>query len=439
MIHANSVGVEQDPDAARVVHARAPGSLMHQGDFFTWAARTRERFECAAGNPPFIRYQRFTGKAREVAIGLCAKHGATFNGLSSSWAPFIVATAALLKKGGRLAFVVPAEIGHAPYARPVLEYLTGHFGDVQVVPIQGKVFPGLSEDCWLLFAGRHGEQTDNVFLSPLTSFGFMNRPPTVGVRVPVSEWREWRCRLRPFLLSREVRHLYQGRAKASHSKRLGDVAKVGIGYVTGDNDFFHLRPSEAERFGIPEDVLHPTVRSARCLQGRAITRARVARWRRGDEPNFLLRLQRGQGVPLGVQEYLESAAGRKARTAYKCRNRRPWYVVPDVIVPQAFLSYMSGAGPALVANPAGCTGTNSVHMVVLTGRVTVGTLREAWNRPFTRLSCEIEGHPLGGGMLKLEPREASRIVLMHEDARSKQERRLIAEGLETMRRWRHCG
>ena len=48
--HPNSVGVEQDPDAARLVHQRVPGSLMHQGDFFAWAAQTRERFECAAGN-----------------------------------------------------------------------------------------------------------------------------------------------------------------------------------------------------------------------------------------------------------------------------------------------------------------------------------------------------------------------------------------------------
>jgi adenine-specific DNA-methyltransferase len=34
---------------------------------------------------------------------------------------FLVTTASLLKQGGRLAFVVPAEIGHAPYAAPLVE------------------------------------------------------------------------------------------------------------------------------------------------------------------------------------------------------------------------------------------------------------------------------------------------------------------------------
>jgi len=439
MAHANSVGIEQDSDAAGVVHARSPGSLMHQGDFFSWAARTRERFECAAGNPPFIRYQRFTGEVRQAALQLCARNGAEFSALSSSWAPFIVATATLLKPGGRMAFVVPAEIGHAPYARPVLEYLIGHFDRVQVVAIQRKIFPELSEDCWLLRADGFGGRTDHLFLSPLTQFGFMKEPPTVGIRVAVREWREWHCRLRSFLLSSEVRQLYKQNADDTRSARLESVAKVGIGYVTGDNEFFHLRPSEAERLGIPEDVLHPSVRNSKALRGRAITRSKVASWRRQDEPNFLLRLQPDNGFPRTVQRYLESAAGQKARTAYKCRNRNPWYVVPDVVVPDAFLSYMSGEGPGLVANHAGCTGSNSVHMVVLTAGMKVSEIQSAWRKPFTRLSCEIEGHALGGGMLKLEPREAGRVVLVQRDSPSRRERQLIAEGIETMRHWRHCG
>jgi adenine-specific DNA methylase len=438
MAHPKSVGVEQDVDAARAVHARSPGSLMHQGDFFSWASRTHERFECAAGNPPFIRYQRFAGEIRQTALELCATHGAQFSALSSSWAPFIVATAALLKRDGRMAFVVPAEIGHAPYARPLLEYLADHFDRVQVVAVERKMFPDLSEDCWLLHAAGFGGTTDHILLSVMTQFGFMAKPPTLGVQVPLREWRDWNCRLRAFLLSSNVRELYRQAAEDPESVRLRNIAKVGIGYVTGDNDFFHLRPSEAERAGIPEDLLQPTVRNGKALDGRAITRSKVERWWRRDEPNFLLRLRPGDEVPQGVQRYLDSAAGQKARTTYKCRNRDPWYAVPDVVVPDAFLSYMCGEGPGLVANLAGCTGTNSVHMVTMTGAMKVSELKSAWANPFIRLSCEIEGHPLGGGMLKLEPREAGQVLLTRRDFRSLEQRKLIAEGVATMRQWRHC-
>ena len=141
--HPNSVGIEQDPLSAHTAIERAPGALVHEGDFFQWAEATGERFECAAGNPPFIRYHTFKGVVRARAQAFCAAHGAAFSGLTSSWAPFLVATAALLKPGGRMAFVVPAEIGHAPYASPLIEYLVAHFKHVQIVAVREKLFPGL--------------------------------------------------------------------------------------------------------------------------------------------------------------------------------------------------------------------------------------------------------------------------------------------------------
>ena len=64
---------------------------------------------------------------RKRALRLYAGPGAEFSGLTASWASFLVAAASLLKPGGRMAFVVPAAIGHAPYAAPLLDYLVGHF------------------------------------------------------------------------------------------------------------------------------------------------------------------------------------------------------------------------------------------------------------------------------------------------------------------------
>jgi adenine-specific DNA-methyltransferase len=38
-------------------------------------------------------------------------------------------------------------------------------------------------------------------------------------------------------------------------------------------------------------------------------------------------------------------------------------------------------------------------------------LAALWQTSLTRLSVEIEGHPLGGGMLKLEPTEAANVLV----------------------------
>jgi hypothetical protein len=178
----------------------APGALVHEGDFFTWAANTPERFECAAGNPPFIRYQIFKGGIRARALELCARHGANFTGLSSSWAPFLVAAASLLKPGGRMAFVVPAEIGHAPYSAPLLSYLVDNFVFVQVIAVDQKLFPDLSEDCWLLYAEGFGGKTTEIAFTIQKRFQYCATPPRPQTAVPVTDWRTlWKRRLRPFL------------------------------------------------------------------------------------------------------------------------------------------------------------------------------------------------------------------------------------------------
>ena len=437
-LHCNSVGIEQNPISAHRAIARAPSALVHEGDFFIWATETGERFECAAGNPPFIRYQTFKGKTRCRAFDLCLDLGVRFSGLTSSWAPFLVATAGLLKPGGRMAFVVPAEIGHAPYAAPLLEYLVASFATVHVIAVRKKLFPTLSEDCWLLYADGLGGKAEAIDLSVLDAFMPAKRPPEATTRVDLEEWRTvWNRRLRPYLLPRSIRALYANALGDAATRQLADFAHVGIGYVSGDNAFFHLRPSDAKRLRIPAAFLQPSLRNGRAMPETEITKATVDRWKRNDQPILLLRLQRGEELPSTVSAYLDSSAGRTAREGYKCRNRAPWYAVPDVQIPEFVMSYMSGRTVNLVRNAAKVSCTNSVHAVRLHDRALASKLLPSWSSPFVRLSCELEGHALGGGMLKLEPREAGRIVFPSCTQLATAKEGELEDAITLLQRWRH--
>ena len=443
--HPNSVGVERNPASVAEAVGRAPSATLVEGDFFTWASDDCRQFDCAVGNPPFIRYQRFSGATRQAALDYCRNQGVVFSGLSSSWAPFLVAAASKLRPGGRLAFVVPAEIGHAPYAVPLLDYLLARFGSVHLVAVREKIFRRLSEDCWLLFAADAGSSTDAIHLSRIDRFDPDATPPRMSEDVPVAEWRSrWRGRLRPFLLPPRVRSLYEGLAAHPRAVRLGRIAEVGIGYVSGANGFFHLRPSDVRRFGIPDEFLLPSIRNGRYVTGGVIDRADVERWVQQDEPVFLLRIRPRARVPGAVQAYLDTADGRRARGAYKCRNRTPWYAVPDVRQPAFVLTYMSGRSPTLARNRGGCTCTNALLAVdpqpaLLDGGPTCPErqLSEGWGSAVSRLSCELEGHPLGGGMLKLEPGEAKHLLLVPDAALNGRDGVLLQEGVEVMRQWRH--
>lgn len=436
--HRNSVGIEYDPVAAHAAMKRAPCALVHDGDFFAWAAETTERFAAVGGNPPFIRYQTFSGEIRKRALTLCEKLGVTFSGLASSWAPFLVASASVLQPGGRMAFVVPAEIGHAPYAAPLIEFLAASFSVVHVVAFRKKLFPELSEDCWLLYADGYGGNTAEIRFTARESFRTMEELPRAFHRVLVEEWRSsWNRRLRPFLVPENVRALYLDIGTRPTTRRLGTLARVGIGYVTGDNGFFHLRPSEARTLRIPKKFLRPTVRKGDMLPRSRLTLSTVEKWQADDQEVLLLNIPRSVELPESIESYLESQEGRQARRAYKCRTRTPWYSVPDVQTPDCFLSYMSGKQVNLVENEAGCTCTNSVHSVRFQSIGAKRHVLSTWASVFTRLSCEIEGHPLGGGMLKVEPGEAGRIVLPGKEVLGQLPTEALSEAVATMRSWRH--
>ena len=432
---ADAVGVDIDPAAAAEATRRVDAEVV-TADFFAWAAATDRRFAAAVGNPPFIRYQRFRGRARQRALEYCAGQGVRLSGLCSSWAPFVVAASGLLTVGGRLAFVVPAEIGHAVYARDVVRYLVEAFERVEVIAVREKLFPDLSEDCWLLRASGFGGRSSAIHFARLDSL-CAEADAWAFERVTTEELDRWGFRLRALLVPESVRSAYLHIATREAAHRLGSVARVGIGYVTGANNFFHLRPSASAALGIPAELLRVSVRSNRDLVVDDVNEDVVGSWVADDRPMLLLDLAGVGQLPHSVEAYLESAAGEDARGAYKCRNREPWFAVPDVRTPDAFLSLMSGRGPRLVGNSAGVTCTNSVHAVeFLNGADPVRYIR-TWRNELTTLSCELEGHSLGGGVLKMEPAEARRVLLAPDLDLSEEEKRLLRSGTRELRRWRH--
>ena len=266
----------------------------------------------------------------------------------------------------------------------------------------------------------------------------MSTPPEAGIAISVPEWRDsWGQRLRPYLMSGAARALYRSITGLPTVTRLKDIASVGIGYVTGANDFFHLKPSDARALGIPASLLLPSVRNGRMLRDNHLTNETVQRWYQADLPVLLLRLRGSDDLPGPVLKYLETDAGRRAREAYKCRTRSPWYVVPDVVLPDYFLTYMSGEKPALVMNGAQCSCTNSLLAVQLRNKSDWPQMSQMWESPVTELSCELEGHPLGGGMLKLEPREAARVIMNGHGTLSDTDIETLRAAIRTMRSWRH--
>ncbi len=393
-------------------------------DFFDVAPSCLPNIQAVVGNPPFIRYQTFKGKSREAALSIAKQLGVSLSELTSSWAPFLLNATRFLSKGGRVAMVVPAEISHAAYARPVLEYLTGHFRNIFFSSFRERLFPDLNQDTFLLFAEGFGGKCRRVLFQNYRNLDELSSALKArnldATKVSVRHLKDGNGRLRNHFLPRELSGLYAFLKGEAQVCRLGELAKVGIGYVTGANEYFHLSQEEVREFCVPRSFLRKTLLRSGIARGLKISDGDWRRLRDQGEKIYLLCIPRvpEEHLPVSIRDYLRQGRRAGVDRAYKCAVRKPWYSVPISTPAEALLTYMSGEAPRVVWNEPGLLATNSVHEV----RLSAGPKTDVWKLALSfccslsQLSSEIEGHPLGGGMLKLEPSEAEQVLSVRPEA-----------------------
>jgi adenine-specific DNA-methyltransferase len=392
--------------AADLVAGYGLEARIRTGDFFD--SDPSELLDAVIGNPPYVRYQQFTGKARAKAQQIALRQGVRLAGLASSWAAFVVHAASFLKPGGRLGLVLPAELLTVNYAAPVREFLMRRFAQVRIVLFEGLVFPGVLAEVILLLAEGTGP-TDHCELyqaRDLSSLAHLS-------------WRSWvpenpKQKWIGGLLPAEAAGLYARIRSGDGIAELRDWGKTDLGIVTGNNRYFTLDAATIQELKLPaRELLAISPPSSRHLRGLAFSAedwagmsAQGARahlfYPPADKPSAAARRYIEQGERDGVDE------------AYKCRVRTPWWRVPLLPAADLFLTYMNHDTPRLVANLAGVRHLNSVHGVALKKplrRLGMGTLPLGMLNSLTLLGAELVGRSYGGGILKLEPREADRLPL----------------------------
>jgi len=416
---ARVVGVDISPEAvacARQGLAETAAEVIAQ-DFFSVTPGTLGRFDAVVGNPPFVRFHRFAGTARARALAAAQTAGVHLSGLSSAWAPFLVHAASFVKPGGRLAMVAPAELLHAAYARPVLRHLCHSFRHVVIITFERRLFTGLSQDTVLVLCDDSGSRFAQLRILNLADQwqleSLLDVDPefSAGRTMDVEPVLSGEERALTYLLSPRTRELYLRLRDSEQVTMLGEQIAVSIGYVTGNNAFFHLSQDEAAARGLPPRHLRPVVRRADELRGLAYTEGDWETSPQANAKRYLLDLPADlPDLPAPVRAYLAEGERQGVPRAYKCRMRDPWYTVPGVYTPDVLLTYMIHTNPRLVLNQTAAAAPNSLLVGMVRKRsVSPRYLALAMMTSLSLLSAELEGHSLGGGLLKLEPREASRV------------------------------
>ncbi|PKQ25263.1 MAG: SAM-dependent methyltransferase [Actinobacteria bacterium HGW-Actinobacteria-4] len=401
-------GVEIHPESARVggLRVREAGGRADTrvADFFD--VEPRPDYAAVIGNPPYIRYQDFVGTPRSRSREAALRAGVSLSALASSWAAFTVHSALFLKPGGRMGLVLPAELLSVNYASAVRRFLFESFRSIDLVMFDEQIFPTAEADVVLLLADGYGDgPADHAMVFPTRNGTTLLNNPEGGLKWrpdnPASKWTalmvdpEATEPLQTFLSSGEFAHL----------ERWGDTT---LGMVTGNNRYFAMSPARVRELGLRRrELVRLSPPGSSHLRGLELTADDLRQLGRDGKGTWLFR-------PTGdlsdaAKAYVDAGHASGVDTAYKCRVRKKWYEVPLVPPAHLLLTCMNADTPRLTTNLAGAHHLNSVHGVYLRSdhrELGLELLPVASLNSLTLLHAEVVGRSYGGGVLKLEPKEA---------------------------------
>lgn len=382
------------------------------GDFFDQTPPSA-KFDAVIGNPPYVRYQQFTGSARAKSLEAALAQGVRLTGLASSWAAFTVHAANFLNDKGRLGLVLPAELLTVNYASQVRRFLLSRFAKVRLVLFEELVFPDVLEEVVLLLAeGTGGAPSFEVYQARnLDDLERMRDESWTGY-APTGD-QKWTSALLPAA----ALDIYERLTENDRFTTLLGWGETYLGAVTGNNGFFSLTRADAAKLGLGQGELLPiSPPGSKHLRG--LTFSQSAWEDLAKDSKRCLLFAPGANPSPAALAYIAAGEAAGVHLTYKCRSRSPWWRVPLVERPDLFFTYMNHDRPRLITNAAEAQFLNSLYGVRLKSSVrAIGRelLPLVCLNSATLLGAEVVGRAYGGGMLKHEPKEADLLPVPSPD------------------------
>jgi len=366
--------------------------------------------DAVLGNPPYVRYQQFSGSARAKGLEAALAHGVRLSLLASSWAPFVVHAAQFLKPDGRLGLVLPAELLSVKYAAEVRRFLLNRFASVKLVMFEELVFPDVLEEVVLLLAEGTGP-TPGFELYQARNVAELESPNgSAWTQFTPQSTEKWTSAL----LRSEALDIYQNLAASDGTNTLLDWGETYLGAVTGNNKYFALTEKHAIDLGLGQKELLPiSPPGSRHLRGITLTEKAWSELVAGGSCCYLF-YPKTERQSAAADRYIKAGETMGVPKAYKCQARKPWWRVPLVPMADLLLTYMDYTCPRLITNEAKLYHLNSLYGVRLKeDRRKLGRdlLPISSLNTLTLLGAEMVGRSYGGGILKLEPKEADQLPL----------------------------
>lgn len=396
--------------ASELIAKGFPIANVVKSNFFDVSVQTfGGEFAAVVGNPPYIRHHWLDEEQKLSAQQAAKAAGVSLPRTADTWAYFAAHSTSFLRKGGRLALLLPSSVIYAHYAEAVIAKLQASFKQVVLVRLAERLFSDTHTQSIVMVCSGYGQGPTNLVLTDIEKAADLDE--TLN-NLPETITSSNRRELTISRLTDAQREAWIRVTEAEHVEKLGSVAVIRIGVVTGANNLF-VHPSEdvsdfigsqchslgiirrASDLGIPI-LLDTDMQDSNGQYG------------------YRLLVITGELDNLShpLQKLIIEAEKREIHMRSHTSKRDVWYQLTDTAIPDAFLPYMGAEPYPLTLNKAVATSTNGVHRIWWSSskRTIEDAIVGSWTSLF-QLSAEITGRQYGGGILKLEPAEARQLVI----------------------------
>ena len=329
--------------------------------------------------------------------------------LTNAWVPFVVASTTLVREGGRVGLVLPAELLQVTYAAQLRDFLLSRFREITLLTFRRLVFDGILQEV-VLFCGVAGAGAAQIRTVSLGDADDLSHADLNVSRVPLGpallhEEEKWT----KYFLSLTQIQLLRTLKRSGAMVPLGGMADVDVGIVTGRNSFFTFTDAQARALGLTAHCVPLVSRSAQLCGLIYDTECRASDVA-GNHRTWLLDAPAHPTDPALIS-HIRAGEAADVHLGYKCSIRNPWWRTPSLWVPDLFLLRQIHLAPRLTVNAAAATSTDTVHRVRLARQVDPTALATVFHNSATFAFAEIMGRSYGGGILELEPAEAERLPI----------------------------
>lgn len=387
-------------------------------DFHTYCNNTEKRFDLIIGNPPYIRFQFFDRNQQAEAGDIFIRAGLKYSKLTNAWVSFVVGSSLLLKdKGGKIGFVLPAEILQVSFALQLRKFLAHFYNKINIISFEKLVFPDIQQEVVLLLCEKNETQEHNIEHIELKDASELKTLDTARLKSPQKKIDFKSNKWTFYFLDQEEIDFLENIAKKRNIATLGKYAKVEVGITTGANDYFTVPLTTVEEYSL-QDYAKPMVGRSVQVNSVIFTKDDWEKNKFSKAKAHLLAFPDRQNLDQnnGAVKYIAHGESLNINKGYKTGIRNDWFVVPSLKISDALFIRRNNLYPRLIINEAEAYTTDTMHRVFVKPDTDIKALTASYYNSLSLAFTEVSGRSHGGGVLELMPNEAEKILLpYHKD------------------------